>query len=437
MKKILAAVLASALALSLAACGASPGSGSGGTTGGKAPEKITVWHIQPEDTEETSYHQRLLKWAEEFNAEHPDIQVEVSGAKTLDVILTTIAGGDTPDIFENNWNMAPSWADKGAILDLTDYVNNDTEWNKDDFFDAAWELCTYNDRIYSVPRLASTTVMTYRPDLLAEAGWDHFPENTDELLQCAIDCTKLDENGNIVQMGFIPDYYWLDNVLWPAAFGASWMDGDQPNFNNDRIIAAYEFQKKIFDEFGYDNVRRFVDTFGHYATTEDPLFKGKVAMHWAPCENLDEMSEYGEGIDWKLAPMPIAPDGQGGQMLSCGVWEVNAKTKYPDSAWEVLSSLTSAETQKFLAEGDFNNGAYYSRKSALEYVVNELDVDTAVKETASIFLNEKLYHFPMLSYTNEYLDAINVEMVQALMGNTTVEDAAAKVQEQMEAIANG
>ena len=97
--------------------------------------------------------------------------------------------------------------------------------------------------------------------------------------------------------------------------------------------------------------------------------------------------------------MPVAPDGQGGQMLSCGVWEVNAKTKNPDAAWEVLSSLTSAETQKNLSEGDFNNGAYYSRKSALEYVVDELDVDTAVKETASIFLNQDLYHFPMLSYT--------------------------------------
>ena len=432
MKKILAAVLAFTMALSLVACGG--GTESGGAEGTK--EKITVWHIQPEDTDETSYHQRLLKWAEEFNAEHTDIEVEVSGAKSIDVILTTIAGGDTPDIFENNWNMAPSWADKGALLDLTDYVNNDTEWNKDDFFDAAWELCTYNDRIYSVPRLASTTVMTYRPDLLAEAGWDHFPKDTDELLQCAIDCTKVDEDGTIVQMGFIPDYYWLDNVLWPAAFGATWMDGDQPNFNNERIIAAYEFQKKIFDEFGYDNVRRFVDTFGRYATTEDPLFKGKVAMHWAPCENLDEMSEYGQGIDWELAPMPVAPDGQGGQMLSCGVWEVNAKTKNPDAAWEVLSSLTSAETQKNLSEGDFNNGAYYSRKSALEYVVDELDVDTAVKETASIFLNQDLYHFPMLSYTNEYLDAINTEMVQALMGNTTVEEAAARVQEQMEEIAN-
>ena len=42
----------------------------------------------------------------------------------------------------------------------------------------------------------------------------------------------------------------------------------------------------------------------------------------------------------------------------------------------------------------------------------------------------------MLSYTNEYLDAINTEMVQALMGNTTVEEAAARVQEQMEEIAN-
>ena len=33
--------------------------------------------------------------------------------------------------------------------------------------------------------------MVYRPDLLAEAGWDHFPANTEELLQCAMDCTQL------------------------------------------------------------------------------------------------------------------------------------------------------------------------------------------------------------------------------------------------------
>ena len=105
--------------------------------------------------------------------------------------------------------------------EYTDFVNNDADWNKADFVDATWGLCTYNDHIYSIPYSMSTTFMVYRPDLLAEAGWDHFPANTEELLQCAMDCTKLDDAGNIVQMGLVPDYYWLDTILWPAAFGGT------------------------------------------------------------------------------------------------------------------------------------------------------------------------------------------------------------------------
>ena len=232
MKRLIASLTAAPLALSLPACGGAASSPAAADSSGAAsssaaassakPTTVTVWHLQPEDSEETSMHQRLLRWAEKFNAENTDnITVEVAGAKSVDVILTTIATGSTPDIFMNQWNNAPAWSDKGALYDLTDFVNNDADWNKADFVDATWGLCTYNDHIYSIPYSMSTTFMVYRPDLLAEAGWDHFPANTEELLQCAMDCTKLDDAGNIVQMGLVPDYYWLDTILWPAAFGGT------------------------------------------------------------------------------------------------------------------------------------------------------------------------------------------------------------------------
>ena len=182
MKRLIASLTAASLALSLAACGGAASSSAAADNGGAAastpaassakPTTVTVWHLQPEDSEETCMHQRLLRWAEKFNAENTDnITVEVAGAKSVDVILTTIATGSTPDIFMNYWNNAPAWSDKGALYDLTDFVNNDADWNKADFVDATWGLCTYNDHIYSIPYSMSTTFMVYRPDLLAEAGW--------------------------------------------------------------------------------------------------------------------------------------------------------------------------------------------------------------------------------------------------------------------------
>lgn len=442
MKRLIASLTAASLALSLAACGGAASSSAAADSSGAAsssaaassakPTTVTVWHLQPEDSEETSMHQRLLRWAEKFNAENTDnITVEVAGAKSVDVILTTIATGSTPDIFMNQWNNAPAWSDKGALYDLTDFVNNDADWNKADFVDATWGLCTYNDHIYSIPYSMSTTFMVYRPDLLAEAGWDHFPANTEELLQCAMDCTKLDDAGNIVQMGLVPDYYWLDTILWPAAFGGTWMDGDTPNFTNKQQLEAYKFQCAILNKYGYDNVRRFVESFGTPGTPEDALFKGKVAMRWLPDSALADMEEYGKDVEWAMAPMPYPEGVQGAQMLTCGVWEMNAHTENPEATWKVMASLTGEENMKFLAEGDHNHGTFMARKSALNHVINDLDVSENTKKNATVLLNENLTHFPMVSYIGEYLNIISTEMNEALMGNVSVEDAAQKVQDQV------
>ena len=225
MKKALALILSLALAVSaLTACGGGASSSAAGSTSGSAPasaapsgEKtvVTVWHMYAEDEEVTKPHQRLLQWAENYNATNTDnIEVVVSGAKTADVIMTTIASGSTPDIFQNYWNNAPTWANNGALYDLTEFVNGgDAEWNKDDFIDAAWDVCTYEDKVYSIPFTYSSTFLFYNKDMLAEAGWEEFPKTMDELIQCIDDCTKVGADGSIEQMGLIPDYPWVDNVL--------------------------------------------------------------------------------------------------------------------------------------------------------------------------------------------------------------------------------
>ncbi len=58
-----------------------------------------------------------------------------------------------------------------------------------------------------------------------------------------------------------------------------------------------------------------------------------------------------------------------------------------------------------------------------------------IKANAETLLNENLVVFPMLSYTGEYLTIISNEMSLALSGDTTVEEAAQLVQEQVEALA--
>ena len=400
MKKALALILSLALAVSaLTACGGASSSAAGSTSGSApasaAPsgEKtvVTVWHMYAEDEEVTKPHQRLLQWAENYNATNTDnIEVVVSGAKTADVIMTTIASGSTPDIFQNYWNNAPTWANNGALYDLTEFVNGgDAEWNKDDFIDAAWDVCSYEDKVYSIPFTYSSTFLFYNKDMLAEAGWEEFPKTMDELIQCIDDCTKVGADGSIEQMGLIPDYPWLDNVLWPVAFGAQFIDEETNTitFDSPEMLKAYQFQADIYSKYGYDNVKRFIDSLGARATTED-------------------------------------------------VWEVNAKTANAEATLKVLKSLTSAENMAFMAEGDYGNGAFMPRKSALDAVIAMDGVSEEAKQVAEMLRDGEFRAFPMSSYVNEYLTEISTYMTEALAGNMTVEDAAKAVVEAVQPMAD-
>ena len=402
---------------------------------------IQVWHLFPEDSEDTLPHQRLLKWAEDFNNDNENnIKVEVSGAKTADVILTAVSSGKTPDIFMNFWNNTSTWADKGALLDLTDYVNNDEDYDKDDIMPAAWDRGTYNGRIYSIPNSYSTTFMVYNKKLLSDAGYDEFPKTMEEMIEAAEKLTVVEDDGTITQMGIIPDYPWLDNVLWPVAFGAEWIDEDNNiTMDSDAMKAAYQWQIDIYDKYGYDNIVRFKDSAGTRGSETDPLITGKLAMYFAAESNLATLEELAGNDVWGIAPIPYPkdqPELEGSYMITSNVWEVNAKTANPDEAWEVLASLTSKETMKKLAEGDYNGGAFYSRRSAIEHVKNELDVSDTMKQVAEILLSDNITGFPMSAYINEYLTTIGDEMSLCFSGDQNLDEAIANIIEKIQPLAD-
>ena len=83
----------------------------------------------------------------------------------------------------------------------------------------------------------------------------------------------------------------------------------------------YTSQADIYSKYGYDNVKRFIDSLGARATTEDPRFTGKLASRWQADSALASMVEAAKetGTNMGIAPMPAPAEGGEGQgMLSCG-----------------------------------------------------------------------------------------------------------------------
>lgn len=447
MKKILALLLAVMMVIGLlAACGTekNPNNTDNSNPSSETPSSsqdvtgepvvVTVWTMYAESDEPTFTSNRYQKLVDDFNASHTDIQIELANAKTYDNIITAISAGETPDIFQMYWQYAPSLAENGAIMELTDYVNADANFDKTDFLSSVWNLCSVGESIYSIPLSASTTYILYNPKILAENGWDHFPTTMEEFEKCALDCTKLAADGSIEVMGFNPIFPWQDDVLWPAAFGAEWMTADgNVNFDNEGIRAAYSFQKRLIDAAGgHEKVSAWgTDWNASRCTTTDPVLTGKAAMRFNGDAGLASFEAAGTelgltyGEDFAIAPLPTS-------MLTAGVFEVNAKSAHPDAAWTVLSYLTSKESMAYMAEGDQNRGAFMPRTSALDALA-AMNVSNAVKEAASLLKSETLVSFPMSAFVNEYLTAISTNMSEYLRGNLDLDTAIANVQEEAQA----
>ena len=373
-KKVIGVLLATAMAFGLAACGNSAGGEAVKQETEKAEEAksetkeeksgevttVTLWSFKAEDNDPTASSSRLKKLIDDFNASHEDIQVEVSFGKTYDNVVTAIASQDTPDLFDMYWQYASPLAARGALYDLTEFVENDAEFEKADFLERVWDLCTVDGKIYSIPNLASSSFAVYNKNVLKEAGWENFPTTFEDMIQCAKDCYDLESTS----MGMNPLSPWLDNVLWPSMTEASWNDADgNPVFDSEAMRLAYSAQKELIDyQGGYAVATGWESDFGPArGSVTDPILTGEAGFLLLPDSAISSIynagveAGYAYGEDWGIARVP------GKSMFTAAVYEMNAKTKNPEASWEVMSYLNSKEAMTYLAEGEKGVGALMPR----------------------------------------------------------------------------
>ncbi len=438
LKRIISAMLACVMAVSLmASCG---NEASKPTTEGDV--HLEVWVTDAEDQEETSNYQRYLKAANDFVANNEGYDVKVVGAVKAEKIMTALASGSGPDLVQAQWQTAGVWGSEGIIADLTDFVNNDAEFDKDDFIPAAWDRATYKGRIYSIPLSFNSSELYYNKKIMEEEGVE-VPKTTGELKKLAVDLTTYDENGFITRAGYIPDYPWLDNVLWPIAAGAEWinMETNEITFDTPEMREAYQWQVDIYNEIGYDKLQTFKTSLGTGA--QMPFVSNKVAMQfggeWIP----DDVAKYApEDFEYGVTFVPY-PDGkpelEGSMFCTIRAFMMNNENKNSkEDAWKLLSWMTGKNVAATLAEGMNGKGAMMTRVSALDYIQTLDTVDPIKKEIAEMMKNPNVKGFPMLAYVDEYLGVVADEMNKVFTdpANYTVEMATKAVQEKVQPIAD-
>jgi len=162
-KKVLFMSALAVSALALSACGGGEKSESGG-------DKTAITYYSFSATPD--YEDQLNDMVEQFEAANKDITVNVELVPYDDYftkLQTLMAGDQAPDVFELNYENFVSYAEKGALLALDEYIEADEAFDSGDLNKEAFEAYQYDGKQYGMVESFSNVVTFYNKDLFDDA----------------------------------------------------------------------------------------------------------------------------------------------------------------------------------------------------------------------------------------------------------------------------
>lgn len=175
MRKLAIMIFSTAFLLGLVACG---GSNNEETSGSDVIE-LTLWNDWTEDRPENNAYKSMV---EKFNEENEDIEVIIEAIphdQYETKLRTQAAGKQLPDMFRV-WPGAriQPLVEGDALLPLNDIIDN---W-KDTIPEGIMKDYAVDGNQYAIPgNISETSLIFYNKEMIAQAGFDTFPESYKDL----------------------------------------------------------------------------------------------------------------------------------------------------------------------------------------------------------------------------------------------------------------
>ncbi|WP_274653597.1 ABC transporter substrate-binding protein [Paenibacillus humicola] len=329
-------------AVALSGCGSGGNSAEGGTSdsggsSGKSGEQTTTvdfWVNWGGDFK-NDYQKYVI---DEFEKTHPNIKVKMTYVEGTDKLLTSIAGGNPPDVAQLDRFMVGSWAAKGSLEDLSPLIDRDGI-NKDDYYPGVWAEATYNNKVYALPWGTDARALYYNKTLMQKAGLDPNkpPKTMDELDAMSAKMFKKAGGGKYDEIGFIP---WMNQgfiYTYGWAFGGKFEENGQLTPNNPENVKALEWMVSYAKKYNIATLSSFSNAMGQ--TGINPFWTGKVGFivdgNWI----LNDLAKMKPNFEWGVTPIP-SPAGLPSTTWSGGFsYAIPKGAKHKEAAWELMKFI--------------------------------------------------------------------------------------------------
>jgi multiple sugar transport system substrate-binding protein len=280
------------------------------------------------------------------------IKVTVNAPVDDPKVIAGLSGSEPPDllILGSPENIG-SWTREGLVTPLDDFLQTG-KIDMEDMSDGAEGQCVYQGQYYCLPWGTDTYALFWNKDLFEEAGLDPDtpPQTMEELAEFAKQLTITDDNGNITQVGFIPDFPWSHLEHYVTMMGGYWYneDGTQLQLTSEPVVNALTWEQQFYCDYDVEEIVRFSSSFGAYMSPDNGFYAGKIAMQfdgeWQPGPNF--IQAFKPELFYEVVPFPppaANPERANTSLVTGSIAMIPSGVEDKDAAFELLAWIMTPE----------------------------------------------------------------------------------------------
>jgi len=356
----------------------------------------------------------------DFEKAHPNIKVEHRGyydiSKLHEKLLTSMIGGNPPDLVSNHDHFVPTYAYYNSLEPLDMYFELANLDPKKIFYQVLLEASTFNGKLYGAPLFSTADALLYNRDIFKEVGLDPAkpPKNWDDLLDYAQRLT-IRKDGKLIRAGVgVPDGIsegrnrLFLTLLWSNGGKLFNEDMSRATFNAEEGVEALQFYVDLFNKYKVCDIGWGAEV----KHGQEPFLIGKLAMEYAGAYELVFINNYAPELNFKPAVFP-GRKKQTGPIVSFPIFMPKG-TKHKAAAWKFIKFAISREAN-----------AKFAKLCARLPSTKEAGADPYFKENLPVFMKalEIATVIPPTPGWKEITDVIQNAMDEALYGIQTSEQA--------------
>ncbi len=316
--------------------------------------ELTFWYAS-NPAEGAFAREHVAAW----NRRHPGQAIAArpvpEGQSSEEIILASVVGHTTPDVYANLWQGDVERYAKAKVLVAFDTLRGFMDFLRTRCDSAVIREITSSDgHIYQVPWKVNPIMTIYNPTALASVGERSLPLTYAGYLRA----------GKRFQRDFNGDGYadrWLGYTevrpVWhqrlfnfyplylAASNGGALIQNNRAAFNNPAAVAVFRFLQALYRANYFPKEK--------LSATRDPFIAEKIALKFTGPWDVSFLERYkNEGFEYDTGPMPV-PEGHPGLPFTYAdpknIVIFNTCSR-PQQAWDFIRTMVEKSGDRRLLE---------------------------------------------------------------------------------------